>query len=121
MNTRYAPGGDIYQTLKAQYGQGAAERVYRAASGASGETVAEALGVIRGGEMQDDSTWSIFFDQITTDPLAAPIESLNNQVGNVFKNLLVNPFALLALVVVGIFVADHFFKFGIFRKLLSKF
>lgn len=118
--SRYAPGGDIYQTLATSYGNAAAQKVYNAALTGDRGAITEALATVRNGPPLTDSTAEIFLQQITTDPLAAPIESLNNQVGNVFKNLLLNPFALVALGVVGVIVADSIFKLGLMRKLLAK-
>lgn len=118
--SRYAPGGDIYQTLATAYGTAGAEKVYAAALSGDRGAITDAIVQVKHGQPLNDSTAEIFLQQITSDPLAAPIESLNNQVGKVFKNLLLNPFALIALVIVGLIVADSVFKLGLIRKLLGK-
>jgi|GEM_PF-4953855 hypothetical protein len=118
--SRYAPGGDIYQALAKDYGTAGAEKVYNAALSGDRGAITDAIVSVKHGQPLNDSTAEIFLQQIISDPLAAPIESLNNQVGNVFKNLLLNPFALVALGVVGVIVADSIFKLGLMRKLLAK-
>lgn len=97
MNARYQPGGDIYAKLEAKYGTAGADRV--AAADASGElgAVNEALTELKYGAPLNDSTTSIFFDQVTTDPLGAPLESANNQLANVVKDIVKNPYVLAAL------------------------
>lgn len=103
---RYAPGGDIYETISAQYGRAAADRVWKAQESGRSGAVAEALAEIRFGRPLDESTGSIFLEQITTDPFAAPLGSLNTGLGTVLgsaiKGLFKNPWVLLVLVVGGV-------------------
>lgn len=104
MLQRYSPGGDIYASLRTRYGYEAAEDVSFAAkadfaSGENGE-VASTLARIRNGPPLNDSATEIFFDQITTDPLAAPLDAANRQLGNAAFAVLRNPWVVLAVVVV---------------------
>ena len=103
MNPRYQIGGDIYAKLAAQYGTSGADRVALAdASGVQGAT-ATALGEVKWGATGSDSIVANFFNQITTDPLAAPLESANNQIGNAVLGVLKNPWVLLAVAAVVFF------------------
>jgi hypothetical protein len=102
---RYQPGGDIYNTLLNKYGKSIADNVAAAAATGDETAVNAAIPGAYSGVVAtplDTSTASIFTDQILTDPLAAPAEALNNQIGNALKNLFVNPFVLLAAVGIGI-------------------
>jgi hypothetical protein len=99
---RYKPGGDIYQTLSDHYGSTAAQKVYQAALGGQPGAIAQAIGEVRNGPPLNDSTASIFLDQIETDPLAAPLASANSLIGNSVLSFLKNPMVLLA-VGVGLF------------------
>ena len=113
MNPRYQPGGDIYAKVQAQYGTAGAERVALADRSSTGETVAEALGYLKSGsEKLDDSTASIFWGQITTDPLAAPLESANNQLNNVVKNVFKNVWVLIVVIIL---LGWGAWKLGLFR------
>ncbi len=76
-------------------------------SGRSG-AVAEVLGELKFGPRLDDSTGSIFWQQVTTDPFAAPLESANAGLGTVLgsaiKGLFANPWVLIVVVAaVGIY------------------
>lgn len=93
---RYQPGGDIYNTLAAQYGTTAAQQVYQAALTNDRVTITETLSQIRNGPPLNDSIAANFLDQVTTDPLAAPLASLNKVVGNSVFSFLKNPWVLLA-------------------------
>jgi hypothetical protein len=122
---RYSPGGDIYQSLTEQYGIDAANRAYSASHRDDGGTALRfALSDIHaskegrtggyGDAELNTSTGGIFFDQITTDPLGAPLEGLNNQLGKVIWNVVKNPWVL---VTVALLIA---WKLGLFNKLLKK-
>lgn len=118
--SRYAPGGDIYQALAKDYGKSGADKVYAAALTGDRGAITEALASVRNGPKLTDSTSELFLTYITTEPLVAPIESLNNQVAKVAKSLVLNPFSLVALVVVGVIVADAVFKMGILKRLIAR-
>lgn len=112
---RYAPGGDIYKSLADKYGNDGAQQVYAAAqTGDFNGEVNAALTAVKYGKPLNDSTADIFLDQVTSDPLAAPLESANRQLGNVFLGLLKNPFVLLA---VALLVA---YKLGYLDKLAKR-
>lgn len=94
----YAPGTTAYATVAASQGDSAAQAQWQAA--------------IKAEQNQtplDTSTWDAFATQIVTDPLAAPAQTLNNQLSNVFKNIVTQPFVLL--LVIGL-VITAFFYFG---------
>jgi hypothetical protein len=97
MNSRYQPGGDIYSKFVSQYGRAGADRI--AAADASGVPYAvnDALAEVRNGPRLNDSTASNFWDQITTDPLKAPLDSANDQIGKAVANFFKNPWVLFAL------------------------
>ena len=117
---RYQPGGDIYASLLASYGVTVANNVAAAARTGDATRVNAVMPGISSGIVAtplNDSTASIFWDQITTDPLAAPLESANNQIGKAVLNFLKNPWVLAAG------VAILFFAFGgagWIRKKLAK-
>jgi len=101
---RYAPGGDIFASLAQKYGPDAAERVYSAAQTGDRAAISDALATERFGGFRDDSTLSNFVKQITSDPLAAPLDSLNDQLQKGFSNVFRNPFVVgLVIVVVVLF------------------
>lgn len=100
MNSRYQPGGDIYARLASQYGQAGADRVARADASGVPYAVNDALVAIRHGDPLSTSTTGIFLDNITSDPLGAPLESANNQIAKAVGNLFKNPWVLLVVAVV---------------------
>jgi hypothetical protein len=120
--TRYAPGGDIYQDLADKYGEAGANQAYNASlmtdGGAALRFVLSDLAARsegRKGGYGDkplaDSTAGQFFDQITTDPLAAPLDAANRQIGKAVWNVIKNPFVLLVVVVIA-------WQLGWFKKLI---
>lgn len=98
---RYQPGGDIYANLESKYGRNGALLVAQAALTGDKFAVNDALSRVKFGERLDDSTASLFWKQITTDPLAAPLESANAAIGTIGKSaifgVLKNPWVLLAI------------------------
>lgn len=97
---RYQPGGDIYTTLADEYGVNAANRVATAARGTQAD-LNEAIADIRSGPARSGTnTLGNFVTQITTDPLAAPLASANNQIGKAVLNILKNPWVLLTVAVI---------------------
>jgi len=100
---RYAPGGDIYQSLAASYGTAAADRIYVAAQTGDRPTVTAAIAQEKYGNPLTDSTAAIFAQQVVTDPLAAPAEALNSQIGKAFANLFKSPWILVVVVGVAFF------------------
>jgi hypothetical protein len=115
MNTRYAPGGDIYIQLSASYGTSVADRVYRAALSEEPGAIAEALAQARHGNALNESTAAIFLDQIVTDPLAAPLEAANRQIGRAIWNVIKNPFVLAVVV-----IAAGFYFWPMIRPFVSR-
>jgi hypothetical protein len=102
---RYAPGGDIYADLQTQYGTAAANQVYAAAqTGDNNGEVAAALAQIRYGAPADTSTADAFVDQITTDPLGAPLSGLNTLLSNSIFDFFKNPAVLVTLGLIVFFV-----------------
>lgn len=96
---RYQPGGDIYAKLLLQYGRDAANKMAAAAASPDPYDENEVMAEIRNGPRLNDSTASLFFERVTTDPLAAPLESANNHIGNAVLGVLKNPWVLFAIVV----------------------
>jgi hypothetical protein len=99
----YAPGGWRYNNLAKTYGTGAANAAAEiAADGGEQWEISEALNRYRPqyADPGSESTLGNFFQQITTDPLAAPLESANNQLGNIVAGVFRNPWVLIAVVLV---------------------
>jgi hypothetical protein len=117
ISQEYQPGGSYYNSLADQFGTDAADKVAAAArtgdesrlrnalsdarlSAKAGKTISDADYDTRG-------TASVFFDQVTTDPLAAPAEAANRQLGKALSNLTwKNPLVFIAI------AAGLFFYFG---------
>ena len=114
---RYQAGGDIYAQLAAQYGIPGADAVAAAALTGDETQVNAALTGVKNGQPLNTSTWSIFGNQLATDPLAAPLASANNILGNSFLSFLKNPMVLLAVAGVAFFALGGA---GWIRKHLDK-
>lgn len=110
MNPRYQPNGDIFASIELQFGAEAA----RAAAQADrvndgGKTLRFTLSNIRSGKYQvgsatpGASTLGNFWNQITTDPLSAPLDAANEQIGKAVWNVFKNPW-VLAAVALGLFL-----------------
>ena len=129
---KYQVGGEYYNALRDQYGLDSADYVAGVATGQNETALRNALSAVRSTVRQgtgtaatwdaslnnnSTSTFEIFASQIVNDPLAAPLDSLNNQlskaVGNVFKN----PMVLLLVIVAGIGLLGYF---GGWKKLVGK-
>jgi hypothetical protein len=95
---RYQIGGDIYETLKGQYGQAAADQIAAAAQSGDETQINAALTTVKFGQPLNDSTASIFANQLATDPLAAPLASANTLLSNSFLSLFKNPAVLFVIV-----------------------
>lgn len=105
MNERYQPGGDIYAEVESKWGTSAANQVAAAALVSDGGyTLRNLLADLNAGHSTaapgSDSTLGNFFTQITTDPLAAPLASVNTALGNTFFSFLKSPWVIFALGVV---------------------
>ncbi len=115
---RYQPGGDLYAQLEAQYGRTGALLIAQAARTGDRDALNEAFGRVRHGERLEESTAKLFWQQITTDPFDAPLESLNKGLGTAATSALLgvlkNPWVLLA--VAGLV----FYALGGFRWLGAK-
>lgn len=107
---RYQAGNDIWMTLAEQYGFDVADEIADAAWTGDATAVNAALVKAKWGNPLPTSTTGQLFHQLTTDPLAAPAASLNNQiekaVGNVFKQ----PWVLLLAVAAIAFLAWNTFR-----------
>lgn len=97
---RYQPSGDIYETLAAQYGVGAADTIAAAAATGDERQINAALVRVKFGSDMPTNTLAIFGNQLATDPLAAPLESANNIARNSFLALLKSPWVILAVAAV---------------------
>ena len=94
---RYQRGGDIYERLVQSYGVAGADRIAYAAT-LGRDALAEAIAYERSGPAATNtSTLGNFFYQITTDPLAAPLDAANSQIGKAVWNVIKNPFVLLTV------------------------
>lgn len=101
---RYQPGGDLFATLQDRYGHNIAQRAAQLAADDDPEELQRLLSDARpggyniGDPLLNDSTLGNFVDQLTTDPLAAPLDSLNEQLKKAVQNVVGNPFVLAAVV-----------------------
>jgi len=92
------PNGDIYKSLAATYGQNGALLVAQAARTSEfPNDISNAIVRVQYGERLEDSTAKLFLQQITTNPLAAPLEGVNKILGKTFLSFLTSPWVLLAL------------------------
>lgn len=101
---RYAPGGDIHDRLSQRYGDAMASRAYELAEAGDPDALNLFLSNLRQGYPPNrgdlnESVSDAFLDQLATDPLGAPLDSANRQLGNVAFGLLRNPWVALALAV----------------------
>ena len=72
---RYQQGGDIYASLVTQYGQATAAAAAQAALSGDETQINAVLASGGYGAPLNTSTWSIFGNQLETDPFAAPLAS----------------------------------------------
>lgn len=88
---RYQPGGDIYAQLKSLYGTAGADQIAQAALSGDETQVNAALVQVKYGQPLNTSTWSLFGQQLATNPLGAPLSGLNSQIGAAVKDVFGNP------------------------------
>jgi len=100
---RYQIGGDIYAALLAKYGQGKADAIATAALSGDSPTVTAAVASAQYGAPLDASTAAIFTNQMLTDPLAAPLASLDNLTKNSILDFLKSPAVLLVVGIAAFF------------------
>ena len=103
---RFLFGGDIYAANEASYGTENADLLAALAAGGDPIAVANATNQMKNGAARPTGTAGLFWGQISTDPLAAPLAGANNILGNSLASLFKNPLVLIALVAVA------FFAFG---------
>jgi len=106
---RYQPGGDIYAQIVTQYGQAAADQMAAVTqSGNQAQINAALANIVAGPAPGSTSTLVNLYDQLTTDPLAAPVAdantllsntagSVNSLLGNTIASLFKNPAILVSL------------------------
>ena len=109
---RYQAGGDIYAAIAAAHGVGAADAIATAAlSGDETQintvyaTYMTAAGnAVTPSPLADTSILNALGNQLATNPLGAPLASLNTMLSNTFGSLFKNP----AVLVVGVVVLFFF-------------
>lgn len=95
---RYQPGGDIYATLQGQYAKQDVDNIAAAALTGDRTKVTDAIEIARGhGTERETSTLAILGNQLTTDPLGAPLDTLNTAATNTLFSFLKNPMALIVI------------------------
>lgn len=107
----YYPGNAAWNGAEQRFGNAWAKRIYMASLIDDGgvtlrNTLNDAVQAERGRDFArpgSDSTLDNFIEQVTTDPLAAPLDSLNDQLGKAAWNVLRNPFVLVVVVAVVVF------------------
>lgn len=105
--SQYARGSTNWNAIAQAQGVDAANAAWQAAINAE-----------RNGTPLDTSTWSIFLDQITTDPFAAPLESANRLAGNSFLAFFKAPWVIAVVLIAGFFLLGGGPWLG--KKLFSK-
>ena len=122
---RYQAGGDIYASILQQHGQAAADACAFAALSGDETKINAALTLYTGTTtpnaavpLSTDTTAGNLYRQLTTNPLAAPLEGANTILGNTFFSFLKNPYVLVTVaLVVFFFVFDGL---NILRGLVKK-
>jgi hypothetical protein len=100
----WKPGGSTYLNAVSRYGQAVADAASNAAMqpGALESDVSSAIANATYGAPLTTSTTGIFLNQLATDPLAAPLNTVNTAVGNSFMSLFKSPW-VLALIGLSLF------------------
>ena len=114
---RYQPGGDLYLDYVNQYGTAAANTLATAALTGDQTQITAALSSIMFGSPLPTSTASIFLNQISSDPLAAPLADAETIASNTFVDFFKSPAILISLAIVLFFVLGGA---GLIRGKLSK-
>lgn len=122
---RYQNGGDIYASILAQHGQSAADACAAAALTGDETEINAALTLYTGTTtpnaavpLSTDTTAGDLYRQLTTNPLAAPLEGANTILGNTFLSFLKNPMVILAIGLVAFFFV--FDGLNILKNLVKK-
>jgi hypothetical protein len=91
-----SPNGDLYQKLVNQYGPSKANYISLAAASGERTQLLSAVEFVRNGAPPSDTgTLGIFINQMVTDPLDAPLESLNTTLVNSYWAFLKRPVVLI--------------------------
>jgi hypothetical protein len=109
---RWQPGGDLYQKTLSQHGAQTANACAAAALNGDRTEITAALAQGEFGDDLNDSTWSIFADQIVNEPFKAPADMgaawVNRQLKDISLSLVKNPLTLALVVAVGFGVFLYF-------------
>jgi hypothetical protein len=110
----YQPGGIIFQRMVDRFGAANAAFIAQAALSGDRYAVNAAIEQVRySGERLPTNTGSIFWEQLTTDPFAAPLASANVAIGTLAKSassgLFRNPWVLLVMALGAIAFAVYIF------------
>ena len=101
---RYQVGGDIYKKIVAQHGLNVANAAAAAALTGDETEVNAALSDAEFGGPLNDSTASIFTDEIISHPFDAPAEAasgwVQNQIKDVLGNVVKKPLTLALLLAI---------------------
>ena len=135
--TSYYPGGTNFNTIQTQYGLPAANQVYAAALTGDNvllnKTISDVSALARQGDTNIESSelqtragsfdnrglTKVLYDQVTENPLDAPLDAANKVIKNTVISAIGNPFITLTLIVGAVAVgAGVYFYFG--GKLPSK-
>ena len=94
---RYQTGGDIWGDNALSFGQAGADAVAAAALTGDATKVNAAMVQAKYGAPLQTSTGAILYQQLTTDPLAAPLASANKVLSNTALSFLKSPMVLLVI------------------------
>jgi hypothetical protein len=111
----YLEGNDGFFAVMDKYGGGAAYAVDAAAEAGDITRINEILDNYRRGTSdatypgsKDTSTLVNFVKLVTTDPLSAPLDSLNTQISRAMGNVFKNPWVLVTVLAVLFFALGGF-------------
>lgn len=104
------PNGDLFQSYETLYGNNGALLISQAAQSGDQTLITDAIVRVKYGERLDTSTFNLLWNQLTTDPLAAPLETFGNAVGQVFNSAGVKQLLYLGGALFGVWVIYKIYK-----------
>lgn len=97
------PSGDLFQSYAALYGNNGALIIAQAATTGDPAIITDAIVRVKYGERLNESTFAALWHQLSTDPLAAPLDTFTSAVNQVLGAEGVKRVIYLGVAVVGIY------------------
>jgi hypothetical protein len=107
---RYQPGGDLYAQYAAMYGTAGANQIAAAAQTGDRTQITAVLSQLMFGAPFNTSTTSLLVNQLTTNPLQAPVSSLNSVLARTVQDFLKNPWVLFLVLLGGLLLVLMLWK-----------